>query len=99
MWTSQVSQWVAAENGSSDALGFVQWKPVAYRHSYPALEDATPCHHSNPVPQSSKAMSGISGLVQGFYKEPQAFGLNLSFGLAGEQFYSSTKFLSWCVLI
>lgn len=97
MLTPQVSQWVPTVNGSSDVLGFVQWKPVAYRQPHPALEDATPCRHSDPLPQSSEMVSAASGLIRAFYAEPEAYGLNVSFGLAGEPFYNSTKFLSWCV--
>ncbi|XP_070777274.1 glycosylated lysosomal membrane protein [Enoplosus armatus] len=95
----KVSQWVSSENGSSDVLGFVQWKPVAYRQSDPALEDATPCRHSDPRPQSGEAVAAASGLIRGFYTEPETFGLNVSFGLPGEPFYNSTKFLSWTVLV
>nr|XP_046273177.1 glycosylated lysosomal membrane protein [Scatophagus argus] len=95
----KVSQWVPSVNGSSDVLGFVQWKPVAYRRSDPALEDATPCRHSDPRPQSSELVSAASGLIRAFYTEPESFGLNVSFGIAGEPFYNSTKFLSWTVLV
>ncbi|XP_044028052.1 glycosylated lysosomal membrane protein isoform X2 [Siniperca chuatsi] len=95
----KVSQWVSSVNGSSDVLGFVQWKPVAYRQSEPALEDATPCRHSDPRPQSGEATAAASGLIRAFYAEPETFGLNVSFGLAGDPFYNSTKFLSWTVLV
>lgn len=95
----KVSQWVSAENGSSDVLGFVQWKPVAYRQPAPTLEDATPCRHSDPRPQSGEAAAAASGLIRAFYAKPEAFGLNVSFGLAGEPFYDSTKFLSWTLLV
>ncbi|XP_023267654.1 glycosylated lysosomal membrane protein [Seriola lalandi dorsalis] len=95
----KVSQWVSSVNGSSDVLGFVQWKPVAYRQSNPALEDATPCRHSDPRPQSSEKTAASSGLIRAFYSEPDTFALNVSFGLAGEPFYNSTQFLSWTVLV
>ncbi|XP_051246871.1 glycosylated lysosomal membrane protein isoform X2 [Dicentrarchus labrax] len=95
----QVSQWVPTENASSADLGFVQWKPVAYRQSNPALEDATPCRHSDPRPQSGEAAAAASGLIRAFYAEPETFGMNVSFGLAGEPFYNSTKFLSWTLLV
>lgn len=97
--TSQVSQWVPSANGSSDVLGFIQWKPVAYRRSNPALEDATPCRHSDPRPQRGEATAAASALIRAFYTEPETFGLNVSFGLAGEPFYNSTKFLSWSVYV
>lgn len=93
-----MSRWVSALSGSADVLGFFQWKPVSYRHPHPALEDATPCHHSDPLPQSSETAAAASGLIRAFYVEPEVNGLNVSFGLAGEPFYSSTRFLSWCVL-
>ncbi|KAG7225301.1 hypothetical protein INR49_007148 [Caranx melampygus] len=95
----KVSQWVSSVNGSSDILGYIQWKPVAYRQSHPMMEDATPCRHSDPQPQSSEMTAAVSGLIQAFYSNPESYGLNMSFGLAGEPFYSSTRFLSWTVLV
>ncbi|XP_035038236.1 glycosylated lysosomal membrane protein [Hippoglossus stenolepis] len=95
----KASHWVSAANGSSDVQSFVQWKPVAYRRSDPVLEDAMPCRHSDPQPQSAETTAAASGLIQAFYSEPDTFGLNVSFGLAGEPFYNSTKFLSWTVLV
>ncbi|KAK9527061.1 hypothetical protein VZT92_015726 [Zoarces viviparus] len=95
----KVSQWVSSVNGSSDVLGFLQWKPVSYRRSDPALEFATPCRHSDPQPQSGEEVAAASGLIRAFYAEPQTFRLNVSFGLAGEPFYNSTKFFSWTVLL
>lgn len=92
-----MSRWVPLVNGSSGAPGFFQWKPVAYRQPHPVLEDATPCHHSQPQPRSGQDAAAASGLVRAFYGEPQVFGLNLSFGLAGEPFYNSTRFFSWWV--
>ncbi|XP_008297248.1 glycosylated lysosomal membrane protein [Stegastes partitus] len=95
----KVSEWVSVENSSSDVLGFAQWKPVAYRQRHPVLEDATPCHHSEPQPQSGEATAASSALIRAFYPEPKVVGLNVSFGLAGEKFYNSTKFLSWTLLV
>lgn len=85
-------------NGSSDLPGFIQWKPVAYRQRHPTLEDSTPCHHSEPLRQSSEVVSTSSRLIRAFYRDPEVFGLNVSFGLAGDPFYINTKFLSWCVV-
>lgn len=93
----QVSRWVPALNDTSDVPGFIQWKPVAYREARPTLEEATPCHHSEPKPLSGQEATAASGLVRAFYTDPEAFGLNISFGLAGEPFYNSTRFLSWSV--
>ncbi|XP_053302754.1 glycosylated lysosomal membrane protein [Pleuronectes platessa] len=95
----KASHWVSAANGSSDVRSFVQWKPVAYRRSDPALEEATPCSHSEPRWQSGETTAAASGLVQAFDSDLDTFGLNVSFGLAGEPFYNSTKFLSWTVLV
>ncbi|XP_037330688.2 glycosylated lysosomal membrane protein [Pungitius pungitius] len=95
----KVSQWVSSANGSSDVLGYLQWKPVAYRRADPALEYATPCRHSDPRPQSPEETAAASGLIRGFYGAPQTFSLNVSFGLAGEPFYNVTKFFSWTVLL
>ncbi|XP_037548764.1 glycosylated lysosomal membrane protein [Nematolebias whitei] len=92
-------QWVSSMNGSSDILGFVQWKPVAYRKSHPLLEDATPCRHSDPRSQSGKETAASSGLIRAFYLDPAVVGLNVSFGLAGEPFYNKTMFLSWTMLV
>lgn len=97
VWTSQVSRWVPEHNGSHDVPGFFQWKPVAYRQPNPVLEDSTSCHHSDPLPQSGETAAAMSGLIRAFYTDPEVFGLNVSFGLAGDPFYNSTKFLSWCV--
>ncbi|XP_071778385.1 glycosylated lysosomal membrane protein [Centroberyx gerrardi] len=95
----KVSQWVSSPaNSSSAAPGFVQWKPVAYRRPGPVLEDATPCRHSAPLPP--RRAPPASGLLRAFYgPEPQTSALNVSFGLTGEPFYSSTRFLSWTFLV
>ncbi|KAM9384694.1 glycosylated lysosomal membrane protein [Pholidichthys leucotaenia] len=93
----KVSEWVSSSNGSSDVLGFLQWKPVAYRKPCPILEDATPVCHSGPHPQM--AVGNSSTLILGFFSAPQTIGLNLSFGLAGEQFYNKTRYLMWTMLM
>uniref|UniRef100_A0A1A8Q3J5 Chromosome 1 open reading frame 85 n=1 Tax=Nothobranchius pienaari TaxID=704102 RepID=A0A1A8Q3J5_9TELE len=92
-------QWVSSINGSSDILGFVQWKPVAYRKSHPVLEDATPCRHSDPDSQNGEETAALSALIRGFYSNPEVMGMNVSFGMAGEPFYNSTMFLSWTMLV
>ncbi|XP_062291798.1 glycosylated lysosomal membrane protein [Scomber scombrus] len=93
----QVSQWMS---NSSEVGGFVQWRPVAYRRSSPALEEVTPCRHSSPRrPSDEAAVSAASGLIKAFYDEPETFALNVSFGLSGEPFYNSTRFLRWTVLV
>ncbi|MEQ2274238.1 hypothetical protein XENORESO_016943, partial [Xenotaenia resolanae] len=95
----KVSQWVSSANDSSDVLGFIQWKPVAYRKSCPALEDATPCRNSDPLAQSGNTTTASSALIQAFYSDPKTMGMNVSFGMAGEPFYNSTMFLSWTMLV
>lgn len=93
-------QWVSSVNGSSDVLGFVQWKPVAYRKADATLEDATPSRHSSPEEQNGTVTAVASGLIRAFYGEsPETFGLNVSFGLSGDPFYNSTRFLSWTLLM
>ncbi|KAM4630373.1 glycosylated lysosomal membrane protein [Polymixia lowei] len=95
----QVSQWVSSpSNSSSVVLGFVQWKPVAYRRAKPVFEDATPCHHTASVPLGQAAPA--SGLVRAFYgSKPSTTGLNVSFGIAGDPFYAMTNYLSWTMLV
>ncbi|XP_058475275.1 glycosylated lysosomal membrane protein [Solea solea] len=95
----KASHWVSSANGSSEVVGFVRWRSVAFRRSKPALEDATPCRNSAPRPQSSEAAAAASGLIRAFYSNIETFGLNVSFGLAGEPFYNSTRLLSWTLLV
>ncbi|XP_061680738.1 glycosylated lysosomal membrane protein [Syngnathoides biaculeatus] len=100
----KVSEWTSRPNRSSDDTGaFVLWKQVSYRRSPPALEDASPCRHSDPRRRSGRALAEVSGLVRAFFADEdqgeRAFGLNVSFGLAGEPFYNATKFLSWTALV
>ena len=88
-----MSQWLAAPpDRSSPVLGFVQWRPVAYRRPQPEFSDTTPCHNSGPVAVDP----GASGLGPAFYgPEAEASGLNISFGQPGEPFYNTTQYLSW----
>ncbi|CAJ1084280.1 glycosylated lysosomal membrane protein isoform X2 [Xyrichtys novacula] len=95
----KVAQWRSEVNTSSSGSGFLQWKPVAYRRSDPALEDATPCRHSEPRPQRSEETAALSALIMAFYSRAEPFGLNVSFGMAGQPFYNSTRFLSWTALV
>lgn len=95
----KVSEWVWPANDSAGVLGFVQWKPVAYRRSSPALEDATPCRHSEPLGGSGEAVASWSALIRAFFAAPHSVGLNVSFGLAGEPFYNGTGFLTWTLLV
>lgn len=93
----KVSQWVSFPVNSSRIWGYTQWKPVAYRKPRPVFEDATPCKHSQPVPI---AQPPHSGLIQAYFRgHPQTYGLNISFGIAGDPFYNVTNYLSWTVLM
>lgn len=92
--------WLPQSNGSSHFPSFVQWKPVAYREAPPTLEAATSCGHSPPQQLIGQEVAAAAGLVRAFYlHDPQSFGLNVSFGQAGEPFYNSSHFLSWTLLI
>ncbi|XP_076862424.1 glycosylated lysosomal membrane protein [Brachyhypopomus gauderio] len=95
----QVSQWMfpSANSTSASTQGYIQWKPVAYRKPMPVLEDATPCRHSQPVHLPQAPPSGL--VLAYFTQQASTHGLNLSFSMAGDLFYSSTSFLSWTVLV
>ncbi|XP_061752614.1 glycosylated lysosomal membrane protein-like isoform X1 [Nerophis ophidion] len=95
----QVSQWTSATEDSSRGRGFVLWKPVAYRRSPPTLEDATPCRHSRPRPTDGQEVAAASRLVRAFFSQEVAYGLNVTFGLAGGAFYNSSRFLTWTLLV
>ncbi|KAM6972991.1 glycosylated lysosomal membrane protein [Aplochiton taeniatus] len=98
----KVSQWVSSPpNQTSTVLSYAQWKPVAYRQPVPVFEDSTPCHHSGPVPVPQRERpAAASGLVRAFYgPEPPAAGINMTFSIAGDPYYSVTKFLSWTMLV
>ncbi|XP_072528225.1 glycosylated lysosomal membrane protein [Salminus brasiliensis] len=93
----QVSQWVSSKVNSSALAGFAQWKPVAYRQRVPVLEDATPCRNTPPI---SLAHPTPSGLVSAYFTHsPLTYGINVSFGMAEDPFYSSTHFISWTLLV
>uniref|UniRef100_A0A3P8WSN0 Glycosylated lysosomal membrane protein n=1 Tax=Cynoglossus semilaevis TaxID=244447 RepID=A0A3P8WSN0_CYNSE len=88
----QMSEWVSSVNSTPDVPWFVQWRPVAYRNSSRSLEDATACRSSAPRPHSGNQTASASALIQGFYSNPETFGLNVSFGAAGDPFFNSTRF-------
>ncbi|XP_036371642.1 glycosylated lysosomal membrane protein [Megalops cyprinoides] len=94
----QVSEWVSSPvNSTSPVLGYSQWKPVAYRTAAHILEGATPCRHSSPQPM---AQLPPSGLVKAYFGDGyQTSGLNITFGIAGDPFYSVTNYLSWTVMV
>lgn len=101
-----VSQWLSNSSGPSldpepgSSPGFVQWKPVAYRKPSATLEVATPVRHQSPQQQDPVSTAGTSKLVFGFYgNDTPTMGINISFGLSGEPFYSSTNYLSWTLLV
>lgn len=69
---------------------------MAYRETPPTLAAATSCGHSPPQRLMGQEVAAAAGLVRAFYlHDPQSFGLNVSFGQAGEPFYNSSHFLSW----
>lgn len=88
--------WLPQTNDSSHFPSFVKWKPVAYREAPPTLAAATTCSNSAPRQLIGQEVAVASGLVRAFYlHDPQSFGLNVSFGQAGEAFYNSSHYLSW----
>ncbi|KPP78311.1 hypothetical protein Z043_102199 [Scleropages formosus] len=94
----QVSQWVSSPpNATTPILGYVQWKPVAYRKATPALVDATPCRHSTPLLMEQLPPSGL--VLAYFGKGYEASGLNMTFSIAGDPFYNTTHYLSWSMLV
>ncbi|XP_077405004.1 glycosylated lysosomal membrane protein [Vanacampus margaritifer] len=97
----KVSEWTSAANESAaDERGFVLWKQVAYRRSAPALEDTSPCRHSDPRRPGGRALAEAGGLALAFFGgEDDVLGLNVSFAVAGDVFYNATKFLSWTALV
>ncbi|XP_068505064.1 glycosylated lysosomal membrane protein [Syngnathus scovelli] len=96
----KVSEWTSGDGSSANERSFVLWKQVAYRRSPPALEDASPCRHSNPWRQSGQALTEAGGLALAFFAaEDSVFRLNISFGVADEPFYDATKFLSWTAAV
>uniref|UniRef100_A0A672L896 Glycosylated lysosomal membrane protein-like n=1 Tax=Sinocyclocheilus grahami TaxID=75366 RepID=A0A672L896_SINGR len=84
----QVSNWVSFPVNGDNVWGYNQWKPMAYRKPNP---DATPCKHSELV---SMDQIPQSRLVQAYFiKDPQTYGLNISFGIAGDPvFYNMLQF-------
>ncbi|KAL4646701.1 glycosylated lysosomal membrane protein [Arapaima gigas] len=94
----QVSQWVSSPaNTTSPILGYVQWKPVAYRNNTAALADATPCRHSALLPMDKLPASNL--VLAYFGDGHKATGLNMTFSISGDPFYNTTHYLSWTVLV
>ncbi|XP_066525362.1 glycosylated lysosomal membrane protein [Hoplias malabaricus] len=94
----QVSEWQSSPaNSTSFVGGFSQWKPVAYRKKTPVLEDATPCKNSPPTSLDRRPPSALVSAY--FTHNPIIHGINISFSVAGDPFYSSTHFLSWTLLM
>ncbi|XP_058264882.1 glycosylated lysosomal membrane protein isoform X2 [Hemibagrus wyckioides] len=91
----QVSEWVWPHDNSSSKVGFSQWKPVMYKKSLPAIEDAAPCSHSEPVSLPQAPPSRI--IPACFTQNPLTHGLNVTFNMTTEPTPNSTHFLS-CLL-
>ncbi|KAB5515552.1 hypothetical protein PHYPO_G00249180 [Pangasianodon hypophthalmus] len=96
----QVSEWVWSHDNSSSSsssvVGFSQWKPVVYQKSLPAIEDAAPCSHSEPVDLPQAPPSRI--IPAYFTQNLLTHGLNVTFNVSSEPAANSTQFLSWTML-
>ncbi|XP_026988496.2 glycosylated lysosomal membrane protein [Tachysurus fulvidraco] len=93
----QVSEWVWPHDNSSSTVGYSQWKPVVYKSSHPAIEDASPCIHSEPVSLPQAPPSRIIHAC--FAQNPITNGLNVTFNMTSELAPNSTHFLSWTMLV
>ncbi|KAK3526471.1 hypothetical protein QTP70_029645 [Hemibagrus guttatus] len=92
----QVSEWVWPHDNSSSTVGFSQWKPVVYKKSVPAIEDAVPCSHSEPISLPQAPPSRI--IPACFAQNPLTHGLNVTFNMTTVPTPNSTHFLSWTML-
>lgn len=91
----QVSEWVWSHDNSSSVVGFSQWKPVVYQKIQPAIEDAAPCSHSEPVDLPQAPPSRI--ILAYFTQSSLTHGLNVTFNVTSEPAKNSTQYLSWWV--
>lgn len=92
----QVSEWVWSHDNSSSVVGFSQWKPVVYQKIQPAIEDAAPCSHSEPVDLPQAPPSRI--ILAYFTQSSLTHGLNVTFNVTSEPAKNSTQYLSWTML-
>ncbi|KAF4081772.1 hypothetical protein AMELA_G00165060 [Ameiurus melas] len=92
----QVSEWVWSHDNSSSVVGFSQWKPVVYQKFNPAIEDAAPCSHSEPVDLPQAPPSRI--IPAYFTQSSLTHGLNVTFSVTSEPAKNSTQYLSWTML-
>lgn len=93
----QVSEWVWSDENSSSVVAFSQWKPVAYQKSVPAIEDAAPCSHSEPLELPQAPPSRIIHAY--FTQNPLTQGLNVTFNMTSEPNVNATHFLKWTMLV
>ncbi|XP_069805401.1 glycosylated lysosomal membrane protein [Dendropsophus ebraccatus] len=87
---------------ASHALGYFQWKSVAYGSVGGSRSDALPCVVYEP--QSMNETRPVPRIIQAFYGEQLSDHynmevLNVSYGIADGDFYEKNKFLGWSVLV
>ncbi|XP_053330289.1 glycosylated lysosomal membrane protein [Spea bombifrons] len=98
----EVAQLLPDTPNASHALGYLQWKSVAYGSTNGKREEAHPCRF-----YTLRGVNGtleVPSIVHAFFGEDlterynvEAF--NISFGVADGDFYVKHKFLSWSSLI
>ncbi|XP_053368470.1 glycosylated lysosomal membrane protein [Clarias gariepinus] len=94
----QVSEWVWSHDNHSSVVGFSQWKPVAYQSDHPAIEDAAPCSHSEPVDVTQAPPSRI--IAAYFTQNLVMHGLNVTYSVSlSDPAPNSTQYLSWTMLV
>ncbi|KAF5889875.1 glycosylated lysosomal membrane protein [Clarias magur] len=90
----QVSEWVWSHDNHSSVVGFSQWKPVVYQRDHPAIEDAAPCSHSEPVDVTQAPPSLI--IAAYFTQSLVTHGLNVTYSVTlSDPAPNSTQYLSW----
>ncbi|KAG8535612.1 hypothetical protein GDO81_028157, partial [Engystomops pustulosus] len=94
----EVMELVPDALNSSYALGYFQWKSVAYGSINGSRADALPCVVYDP--QNMNQTMTAPRIIQAFYGERlsdhyNVEALNVSFGIADGDFYEKNKFLAW----
>ncbi|XP_040188316.1 glycosylated lysosomal membrane protein [Rana temporaria] len=98
----EVMELVPDTPNTSHALGYFQWKSVAYGTAEGGRANALPCKMYRP--RSLNETLRIPSIVYAFYGEDLADGYNIeaynvSFGIADGDFYDKHGFLGWSALI
>ncbi|CAO1411760.1 unnamed protein product [Diamesa serratosioi] len=80
--------------------GFIQYRPVCYLNSFRSVSDSTELKQSAMTKSPIKEFkNSLPFLFFGFGLEAQlAQGLNISFGIPGDGFYSKNKYISFSLL-